>query len=196
MPCLALLAVSARVLSTLVVGVLLAAMAGMGAMVLGPFYTLGSQSPRALRATSKAQANAMLQRQPGFFVPNLGQWNHPARFVHRSGPMTLFLEDRGWVLDLVERPVERKNGPHEPGSSDAHQAMPGDGEVDRKIRGVALKMTFEGDAHFPEIVAEKKLAGHHNYFLGNDESRWRRRRARRLRYCLPGTSTRSSQDRW
>ncbi|MHC4079589.1 MAG: DUF7948 domain-containing protein, partial [Planctomycetota bacterium] len=86
--------------------------------------------------------------------------------------MTLFLEDRGWVLDLVERPAKPKARPHEPGSSDAHQGMPGEGEVGQKIRGVALKMTFEGDAHVPEIVGEKKFAGHHNYFLGNDESRW------------------------
>ena len=34
-------------------------------------------------------------------------------------------------------------------------------------------MTFEGDASVPEIVGEKKFAGHHNYFLGSDESRWR-----------------------
>ncbi len=130
--------------------------------------------------TDTAQANELIRRQPGFFVPNLGQWDHPARFVHRSGPMTLFLEDRGWVLDLVEHPARPKAGPHHPGSSDAHHAHqtmpgdgPGDGTVDRKIRGVALKMTFEGDAHVPEIIGEKNFTGHHNYFLGNDESRWR-----------------------
>ncbi len=55
--------------------------------------------------TDTARANDLIRRQPGFFVPNLGQWDHAARFVHRSGPMTLFLEDRGWVLDLVEHPI-------------------------------------------------------------------------------------------
>ncbi len=40
-----------------------------------------------------ARANELIRRQPGFFVPNLGQWDHPAKFVHRNGPMTLFLED-------------------------------------------------------------------------------------------------------
>ncbi len=90
MPRLALLGVPPRVLSTLLVGALLAATAAMGAMVLAPSHTSGSQSPRSLKATSKAQANAMLQRQAACFVPNLGQWKHRARFVHRSGPMTLF----------------------------------------------------------------------------------------------------------
>ena len=43
----------------------------------------------------------------------------------------------------------------------------------RKFAASLLEMTFEGDAHVPEIVGEKKFSGHHNYFLGNDESRWR-----------------------
>ena len=107
-----------------------------------------------------ADATRLLNRQPGFFVPNLGQWDHTARFVHRSGPMTLFLEDRGWVLKLVDRPIES-------------DATPEDGDVERKTRAVALKMTFEGDEHVPEIVGENKFGGHHNYFLGKDESRWR-----------------------
>ncbi len=173
MPRLALFGVPSGVQSTLLVGALLAATAAIGALVLGPFHTSGSQSPRGLKDTSKAQANAMLQRQAGCFVPNLGQWNHRARFVHRSGPMTVFLEDRGWVINLVERPAKPKATPHEPVSPDTHKGMPGDGEVDQKIRGVALRMTFEGDSYVPEIVGEKKFAGHHNYFLGNDESRWR-----------------------
>lgn len=115
-----------------------------------------------------AQANELIRRQPGFFVPNLGQWEHPSRFVHRSGPMTLFLEERGWVVDLVEVPAKSKARPRA-----VYQAVPSDRDVDQKIHGVALRMTFERDAYVPEIVGEKKLPGHHNYFLGNDENRWR-----------------------
>ncbi len=108
----------------------------------------------------------MLQRQAGCFVPNLGQWKHRARFVHRSGPMTLFLEDRGWVINLIERPAKPKARPDEPRFLTGHK------EANQKVRGVALKMTFEGDAYVPDVVGEKKFAGHHNYFLGNDDSRW------------------------
>jgi hypothetical protein len=116
------------------------------------------------------RATRLLNRQPGFFVPNLGQWDHPARFVHRSGPMTLLLEDRGWVVDLVERPAKKKTEPHA-----VYQAMPGDHDVEQTSRGVAVRMTFEGDGHLPipKIAGEKKLPGHQNYFLGNDESCWR-----------------------
>ncbi len=34
-------------------------------------------------------------------------------------------------------------------------------------------MTFEGESPVPDIIGEKRLPGHHNYFLGNDENRWR-----------------------
>ena len=37
-----------------------------------------------LKATSKVEADAMLQRQAACFVPNLGQWQHGARFVQRG----------------------------------------------------------------------------------------------------------------
>lgn len=121
-----------------------------GILFLRPAVDLGSR-PSVLPSLDAAGANRLMNRQPGFFVPNLGQWEHPARFVHRSGTMTLFLEDRGWVIDVVQRSVE----------------------PDHKTRGVALQMTFEGDAGVPEIIGEKKLDGHHNYFLGKDESRWR-----------------------
>jgi hypothetical protein len=104
------------------------------------------------RVTKTTQATEMIRRQPGVFVPNLGQWEHGATFVHRSGPMTLFLKKRGWVLDLIELRGR---------------------EANRKVRGVALEMTFEGVATEPEILGETRLPGHHNYFLGKDESRWR-----------------------
>ena len=55
----------------------------------------------------------------------------------------------------------------------AREAAQREGKAEQKIRGVAVKMTFEGDTQVPEIVGEQKLEGHHNYFLGNDESRWR-----------------------
>ena len=79
---------------------------------------------RDTSSVDTARSDELIRRQPGFFVPNLGQWEHPARFVHRSGPLTLFLEDRGWRIDLVSRPVEPESG-----SSDVHRRMPVDGGV-------------------------------------------------------------------
>ena len=79
------------------------------------------------------------------FVPNLGQWEHGSRFVHRGRAMNVFLSDRGWLLDLV--------GP--------------------AGRGVAVRMSFPGAGARPELIGEDVLPGHHNYFLGTDANRWR-----------------------
>jgi hypothetical protein len=117
---------------------------------------------------ARARAQSLLKNMASPFVPNLGQWQHRGRFVHRAGPMTVFLEDRGWVLDLVERPAAPETRSRAWGP-----AMQEDRNVEQKTRGVALRMNFEGDTYVPEIVGEKKLPGVHNYFLGNDESRWR-----------------------
>src|SRR5688572_6135745 len=63
-------------------------------------------SPAPARPTV-AQAHAggthLLSQLPVAFVPNLGQWQHPARFVARIGAMTVFLEATGWTLACVER---------------------------------------------------------------------------------------------
>ena len=89
------------------------------------------------------------RRVPSPFVPNLGQWEHSVRFVRRGRTMTVFLEECGWVLDLAPRA--------------AHQ----------RGRRVALRMAFEGAAPAPRLDGEQPLPGRHNYFLGNDPSRWR-----------------------
>jgi len=102
----------------------------------------------------------LLDRAPVAFVPNLGQWDHPARFVARFGAMTAFLEDAGWVLSAGETLEE------EP------------------VRGAAVRMRFVGGVGSPEIMAEAPLAGVHNYFLGNDPAKWRTgvERFARVRY--------------
>ena len=93
-----------------------------------------SNSPVPLRANAT----------PAPFVPNLGQWTHPAHFVFASGATTLFAEGRGWTLLLRGS------------ASDA-----------------AVRMTFEGAARHPDLRGENALRGNHNYFLGNDPGRWR-----------------------
>ena len=85
---------------------------------------------------STANANRLLQGQPGFFVPNLGQWDHAASFVHRSGPMTLFLQDRGWLLNVVEPPKKKKGDPRD--RFDPMRAMPQEDTKNEKIRGVLI----------------------------------------------------------
>ncbi|MEO6595960.1 MAG: hypothetical protein ABIP94_14505, partial [Planctomycetota bacterium] len=72
------------------------------------------RAPRQCPATCVAEPDAapvapsvigaaMLERAPVAFVPNLGQWDHPARYVASFGAMTVFLERDGWTFTLLER---------------------------------------------------------------------------------------------
>ena len=120
---------------------------------------------------SQGRADAALEnlaRTSSPFVPNVGQWTHDARFVHRSGAMTVFLRDRGWVLDLVETPKEERSqlGRFDPRGKSAE-------EHEQRVKAVALAMAFEGSRGTPKLVGERRMPGHHNYFLGSEQGNWR-----------------------
>jgi hypothetical protein len=122
---------------------------GAGGIVLvfgGSPRTTDVRNGRAERDPRSAGA-AMLGRVPAAFVPNLGQWEHPASFVARMAGATVFLEEAGFTVNLPECAEE-------------------------SARGAAVRMRFEG-ARAAEIVGEERLVGVHNYFLGSDPSRWR-----------------------
>ncbi len=126
-------------------------------LAVHPFLSTGDSTPEfAVSAPGNERAQA-LARQPGCFVPNAGQWRHAAKFVPRSGPMTLYLQDRGWVVDLAE-PSKVEGDP-------LMRAQPS--------RATAFGMHFEGDAGASRLIGEGKQPGHHNYFLGRDPSSWR-----------------------
>jgi hypothetical protein len=127
--------------------------------------TCAASLPPTLDPTPK-RANAVLTRQPVAFVPNLGQWDGPFSHKARMGPMTVFLQDRGWTSTLVERKVKL------PDPSDAPMTR---GTPDCEVgRGVAVSMQFSGSPG-TNPVEEQRLPGVHNYFLGNDPTRWRSR---------------------
>jgi hypothetical protein len=126
-----------------------------------------------------AEGTKLRARLPVAFVPNLGQWEHPARFVARIGAMTMFLEQKGWTFTLVERTAEKEK------------------QDENATRGVAVRMTFAG-ASTPQLVAEERLPGRHNYFLGNDASKWRSDvplyRAVRYRELYAGVDVRAREQ--
>lgn len=131
--------------------------------VLGKADTAaGATTPHRVAAPVGGQA---LRHLPAAFVPNVGQWEHPAQYVARFGPMTMFLQEDGWWLQLAA-----------PGSSQKDRRDVGAGTEQPQRdgqHGVALRMTFV-DADAPRLVeGGGSLPGVHNYFLGNDPARWR-----------------------
>ncbi len=129
----------------------------------------GSPHDVALTASAVAQAgpaDAVVKSPapPISFVANLGQWDRRATFAARMGPLTAYLEDRGWTFTLVQ-PVSQGD-PDTSGRAVRHQAPPA-------LRGVAVRMRFSGGSERPTQEPEQRLPGCHSYFLGNDPARWR-----------------------
>jgi Beta-propeller repeat len=99
--------------------------------------------------SSSTQIQASLARLPIGFEPNQGQSEIEAKFVAHGRGYGLYLTPSGAVLTLPER-------------SQNH------------LRQVAVEMQLAGANQQPEMVGADRLAGHSNYFIGNDSSRWLR----------------------
>lgn len=98
---------------------------------------------------SSTQIQASLARLPISFEPNQGQSDSAARFVAHGRGYGLYLRPSEAVLTLPE-------------GSQNH------------LRQAAVEMQLAGANQRPEMVGADRLAGHSNYFIGNDPSRWLR----------------------
>ena len=107
-------------------------------------------------------ATHSLGRSPGTFVTNHGQWPGTFRYRARFGAMTAFLEERGWMLSLVESvPVTAQREPQSRMRCRNERA-----------RGAAVRMRFLG-AGVPDLIPGERRPGAHNYFVGSHPGRWR-----------------------
>ena len=88
-------------------------------------------------------------RLPLSFVENIGQWDTPARFVARRGPMTARFETGAIILQLEQR------------------------ETQDKVKGVVVRMAFEDARDDVTLEGGDRQPGRYNFFLGDDRSKWR-----------------------
>ena len=91
---------------------------------------------------------SLLGRLPLAFEPNVGQSAEPVKFLSRGSGYSLFLTPQEAVLALAAS-REEKSAP-------------------------VMKMQFHGANATPHVSAAEKLAGHTNYFIGNNSSKWLR----------------------
>ncbi|MHC4140485.1 MAG: DUF7948 domain-containing protein [Planctomycetota bacterium] len=89
-----------------------------------------------------------MRSRPLAFVENRGQWDTPARFVARRGPMVARLEPNALVLDLNRRQGGR-------------------------IEGLVVRLAFEGARAQATISGADRQPGARNFLVGRDRSRWR-----------------------
>lgn len=102
------------------------------------------------------------------FIQNQGQWHHNANYRTPLGVGSVFLEDN--VFTYVQWDAEQINETHE--HHDHGHENQNIHESDLMINGHAWKTTFVGANESPVLEPIDVRPEYHNYFLGNDPSKW------------------------
>jgi hypothetical protein len=101
------------------------------------------------RRPSRESAATMLGSMPTVFVENAGQWDEGIRFGARRNGMRATFTDRGMTVSLL---ADRT------GNAETWQSF---------------ALHFRADDGPVAPSGECELRGRHNYFLGNDPTKWR-----------------------
>jgi hypothetical protein len=96
---------------------------------------------------------------PLSFEPNLGQTDPQVKFLSRNPHYNLFLTSNEAVFTL---PIAQR---------EKTQRVPRR-EKPRPISQAVLRMKILGSSATPEVAGDTKIAGHSNYLIGRDASKW------------------------
>jgi len=129
-------------------GVVLLALLILGAVLLFR-YDVSAPHSSILRPSSSAQLQASMARLPMSFEPNQGQTDTRVKFLARGNGYGLYLMPSEAVLTLPQRSLAG-------------------------LQQAAVEMQLAGANQQSEMVGIERLAGHSNYFIGNNSSRWLR----------------------
>ncbi len=121
------------------------------------------RTPPTIESVQKAQS-----RQGPVFIENKGQWDSRVQFLLRSGGLDTWITDRGVVYDVYQmtpsKNSDKHNTPDVQAMQDKARAM------DR--RGHVVSINFTGASVTTTSLGVDPQPGHHNYFIGNDKTKW------------------------
>lgn len=106
---------------------------------------------------------ALMQHQALSFIQNKGQWHENVRFRAPLGTGSVYLENN--VLTYTQLDPEDIDIAHHHSGETEHQE-------EHLIDGHAWRAHFVGANTHPELAGEGKKTEYHNYFIGNDPSKW------------------------
>lgn len=137
-----------RWLGGLAVGVVV--LLALGLVMFGGHGRKGARpAPSALGPEAvSGPGSAMLSRLPLVLVENLGQWETKAKFVAQKGNFAVQFEKDAFTLKMEKQDKDR-------------------------VKGVAVRMAFEGASEKASLEGEGKQEGRYSYFLGNDRTKWK-----------------------
>ena len=114
-----------------------------------------AKTPAKVSASEKSRDT--YGRLPMSFEPNRGQTNKNVKFLARGQGYGLFLTPTSAVLALNKAALN-----------------PGDEPSARKQSSAVISLSLVGGASNPRLIGDDKLPGKVNYFVGNDQRKWRR----------------------
>jgi gliding motility-associated-like protein len=97
------------------------------------------------------------------FIENLGQWDNESKYMAEIPNGNMFLTNNSFVYNFVneEDMIAIDHDIHE------------NGTTNKSYRGHAYKINFVGANMQPKFNKENKQTKYHNYFIGNDPSKWK-----------------------
>lgn len=106
------------------------------------------------------------------FIQNDGQWHKNVRYKSPLGVGAVFLENN--IFTYVQYDAEQVQNIHNHDDHDHDHGHRMESAHDMKImiNGHAWRTRFEGANSNPTLSGVDKEKGYHNYFIGNDKSRW------------------------
>lgn len=123
-----------------------------------------SNTPQpTLESAQKAQS-----RQGPVFIENKGQWDRRVRFLLRSGGLDTWITDRGVVYDVYQMTPANKADNHN--TPDVQAVQDKARAMDR--RGHVIGINFTGASVTTTSRGVDPQPGYHNYFIGNDKTKW------------------------
>jgi gliding motility-associated-like protein len=112
-----------------------------------------------------APQESVLSHQSICFIQNDGQWHDNVNYRCPLGTGSVFLEDNVFTYAQVD-PGDIDVAHSHAGDTDDHDH--GHGMID----GHAWRTTFVGANIKPTLIGTDKRTEYHNYFIGNDKSKW------------------------
>lgn len=98
-----------------------------------------------------------------FFIENQGQWEGPHKYKANLGPATLFAEQNAITYLLIDARDLPKHGAREPNAT----------QLNNDVDCHAYRVQFVGANEHVKIKGRDKMDAYHNYYLGNDSTRWK-----------------------
>src|SRR5260221_3118862 len=117
---------------------------------------------------SKARAVAPSGRVPVSFEANEGQTDPRVKFLARGQGSTLFLTKGGEAVLTLGKPTAKPKSLR--AAAHAPAAEP---EPETVTPSAVVRMSLAGANRIPQLEGVDELPGKANYFIGNDQTKWR-----------------------